>query len=702
MKDWLTSDEIAQLRLPGLPSSKRTVNRWAGANGWRDAVDALGEPLCRPRKGHGGGYEFHKSLLPASALTRLEAQAGKARPEPAQVNSGTSSLKVDDVMRRDARLFILARADEFADEHHTLSREASDDAYATLYNVRRAEVPGWVLDCVGTLSGRSLKRWRGRRARGEMTGLAAGRGPRGGGVLETAAEGRVATYIGALIVNNPKYTAEHIRDAVDAEFALDDLPDARTFRRFIARWKAKNEVALTKLTNPDRFKSKFRLSGTNSNSSLTRLNELWEIDASPADVLTSDGRYSLYVVIDVWSRRMMASVSKTASTEGSLLLIRRAILEWGVPDTIRTDNGSDFKSYRFVRALSGLGIAQDVTAPFSPEQKGTIERAIGTLQRGLMTVLPGFIGHSVADRKVIEQRKAFSARLGQSDDNAFCIDMTAADLQRYVDEWCTGKYAHHVHRGIGMTPFAKAASYVGAVRKIENERALDMMLAPVATGDGMKAVTKQGIRHDGGYFISPDLFAGTKVFVRFDPEDMGRLHCFESEQGRFIATAICPERVGVDPREAIAQARAAQSQMLKDETQALRREANRIKPRDMVENILRGSSERNSSLTQFPRRQDTHSTPALDEAAIAADGGVAVPEIEAADIPVATPKVVSMPEPPIAKFRRARALERAIEAGDEVTTADAMWLGSYQATSEYRSQLAMIEDFGEEAYLRNS
>ena len=49
----------------------------------------------------------------------------------------------------------------------------------------------------------------------------------------------------------------------------------------------------------------------------------------------------------------------------------------------------------------GRILAQDITAPFSPEQKGLVERNIGTLQRGLMTLLPGFIGHSVKDRKQI-------------------------------------------------------------------------------------------------------------------------------------------------------------------------------------------------------------------------------------------------------------------------------------------------------------
>ncbi|MEP2707817.1 MAG: DNA-binding protein [Roseibium sp.] len=106
------------------------------------------------------------------------------------------------------------------------------------------------------------------------------------------------------------------------------------------------------------------------------------------------------------------------------LLIRKCLIDWGVPETIKTDNGSDFTARATVRLLDALGIEQELSSPYSPEQKGTVERVIGTFQRDCAATLPGFIGHSVADRKVIENRKAFSARLGTDDAKLFQVALT--------------------------------------------------------------------------------------------------------------------------------------------------------------------------------------------------------------------------------------------------------------------------------------
>lgn len=275
--------------------------------------------------------------------------------------------------------------------------------------------------------------------------------------------------------------------------------------------KSVHRESLLKLTDPDAWKNKKRFSGTNMNHWVSRPNQLWEIDASPADVLLTDGRYSIYAVIDIYTRRMMVTVTKTPKTAAVLVLARRAIMAWGVPEILRTDNGSDFISHEFKRALSSLAIHQDITDPFSPEQKGTVERAIGTLQRGLMPLLPGFIGHNVADRKKIEARKSFAARLGESDEKAFCVELSQEELQTKVDHWLTAKYEHKAHGGLkGKTPFETMAAWNGKVRAIESQRMLDVMLAPITGKDGFPRGWDNGRGVDSGRVFGSfqaDLFA---------------------------------------------------------------------------------------------------------------------------------------------------------------------------------------------------
>lgn len=542
--------------------------------------------------------------------------------------------------------------------------------------------------------------------------------PRGGrkgkSVLERAAGGELKTCIAALITKQPHLTADHVRAIVADRFGVEidgrPLPSVRTFQSFIARWRKENTQLVLRLTDPDAFKSRVRVAGLSRDTDIERLNQLWEIDASPADVLTTDGRHSLYVLVDVYSRRLMGLVTKTPRAEAALSLIRRAILAWGVPERIRTDNGSDFTAHRVRRALAALAIDHDVCAPFSPEQKGVVERAIGTVQRDLMPLLPGFIGHSVSDRKKIEARRSFAARLGESADRALCVELSAADLQSTLDRWAETRYAHRPHAALkGRTPFDVAATWRGRLRDVPDERALDVLLAPVAGSNGIRTVGKQGVRVDGALFVAAQLMPGEKVLVRHDPADMGRVWCFSPDGATFIAEAICPERLGVDRAAAVAAARAEQNRILREAAEPIRRAARAIKPRDMIDAVLAAGEARAEKIIAFPVPKDAHETPALSAArdVLRKENAMRTtdlpPDIQAAHEKLiaemaeeAWPKKVErLKEPPEQRFKRAMRLEDRLARGETVPADQMRWLEGYQSTSEYRAHRLMLEDFGE-------
>ena len=78
MKLWLTSSEIAELALPGLPTSRKNVLALAEREDW-----ARFTSLCRQRDGRGGGVEYHVSLLPAMARAEYFVRVGGAQLEQA-------------------------------------------------------------------------------------------------------------------------------------------------------------------------------------------------------------------------------------------------------------------------------------------------------------------------------------------------------------------------------------------------------------------------------------------------------------------------------------------------------------------------------------------------------------------------------------------------------------------------------------------
>lgn len=742
MRDWISAQEIAELGLSGMPETKRNVNLHALREGWNGD-----ERRCRQRRGPqgGGGFEYHIDLLPLTARIdyyrrhlsidpRAEELLREATTEP-----GAASLSASAAEARDARLAILRAAEAFH-RNSKLSIVAADAMFARLYNVRRVEMPEWVAQAIPHVSARSLARWRGYRKGGETKRLGVDKAAarKGKGLLDIAEGGAVKTFILALIVHQPHLTAHHVRQLVRAEYGdvlkvtcpetgaprHHDVPPVRTFQHYLKALRTTYKVDIVALTNPDAFRSEYRVSGRGSLRHVTRPNQLWQIDASPADAMCLDGRHSIYATIDIATRRTMIYVSRTPRASAVGLLLRRSILAWGVPEAVKTDNGSDFVAKESQRLFAALDIERLVSAPFAPEQKGHVERVIRTLQHDLMPLLGGFVGHSVADRKAIESRKSFAKRLGDADGDAFAVNLTAAELQRYCDEWCETQYAHRPHEGLhGATPFQVAAAAPHPVRTVD-VRALDLLLAPVAGKDGYRTATKFGVRIDGRHYLMGSVMPETRVFVRMDPADLGRALVFNSEAGEFLGEAICPDVAGIDPAEAVKAAKTEQKRIIDERTAEARREAKRLTSGPALADLVLGVARRDASnIVGFPKQEIAHTTPELTAASAAARRGDAPVPVEldgrAAEIfaemqleargPAArggeqnvTPLHPAPLDPaglgtPQRRMRRALDLEVRDAAGEQLDTRDAIWLGGYREGAEYRAMRGLYEDFGERA-----
>lgn len=724
MKLWLTSSEIADLALPGLPTTKRNVNALAEREGW-DRISAY----CRPRAGRGGGLEYHVNMLPvlsrvaylgeAAAPSGASEAAGalEAAPEPAP-GATSASLR-----EQDARLAVLGALKSFI-RSCGLKQTIAIGQFVDLYNLGRIELAPWVAETLPRLSSRTVQRWKSAADEGEVERLAVDRGAgrRGQGVLDAAFDGEIKHFAVAVYSFNELYSARQIHETVRQEFSARlataglRLPGLRAFEIRFAAWKQEYAAGLLRMMDPDGFRSKMRTSGSYAHMA-PHLNALWQIDASPVDALCVDGRHSIYVCIDIWSRRLVPFVSKTPRSEAVQLLMRKAILAWGVPDAVKTDNGSDFVARATVRLFAKLQIETIRSVAFSPWQKGVVERAIRTFQADCATMLPGFVGHSVAHRKKIEGRKAFSQRLGQTENDAFNVSLTGEELQQLVDRWADEIYAQREHGGIGkMTPFARAASSRQPVRTVDAD-ALATLLMQAPDAEGIRTVTKHGVRVDGFHYLAPNLLPGERVFVRLDPADKGTVWLFEESGDRLVARGTNAELAGVDPVALQAETRATQRRLIDEQTAEIRKQTKRrVTERTVLDNRLALAAEASGNLIAFPARAEVHTTPALEAGAEVAairrgdapeppplsDDVAAMHRLIQAEPAVTAPAaenvaVLHPVETPGLRFRRALALEERLERGEEVPTADALWLGSYRTSAEYLGRKAMFEDFGEAA-----
>ena len=279
---------------------------------------------------------------------------------------------------------------------------------------------------------------------------------------------------------------------------------------------------------------------------------------------------------------------------------------------MRCDNGKEFISHHTRTALKDLGIVQETAPPFQPERKPFIERALGTFSHDLLELLPGFCGHDVSDRQAIRSRRSFSARFGQGENAEGRL--TPEAFQEFCDKWCA-LYASRAHRGLGgLTPASRASSWIGPVRMIEDERALDILLSEPAQG-GVRTVHKKGISVGGLWHVAADLgaYIGQRVRIRLDEGDAGKIFVF-SEDAVFLCEAVCPERAGVSRRELAQATRKVQGEMLRKARKAIKAVSQATGTSTIAQEILAGVE----ASAEPPRRSTPALTPALEEAVRAA------------------------------------------------------------------------------------
>ncbi|QND45336.1 DDE-type integrase/transposase/recombinase (plasmid) [Rhizobium lusitanum] len=726
MKEWLTAREIAAETLPDMPTTESAVIRYAEREIWDTHVT-----YARKRRGRGGGMEYHYRLLPTLAqvaYVQRHMTIGAEPVEVATVANPHEPLTRNAETERDARLAILTAYALFS-RGLRLNQQACVQIFCDRYEMGSILVDGWVKAKVPTIGRRTLLRWMAEKRVGNINALAFDRSKAraGSGLLDTASDGAVKAFVLAWIAANPALSAEIIRGYVELEFGaqlvnrdgeMKALPPVRTFQHFIKALKAAEKVVLTKITNPDKYRSTLKLRGTGSYSWVNEPNQLWMIDASPGDALLLDGRHSIYVCIDVATRWLTMTVSKTPRASAVNMMMRKAVLRCGVCKAVKTDNGSDFVAEEAQRLLRSLEIETVRSQKYTPEEKAFVERAIKTVQHNFFSQLPGYIGHNVAERKAIEDRKSFAQRLGEGDLETFSVSLTAAQLQEKLDDWLEYYYHQHEHAGLcDRSPADVLASSMAPIARV-NERALDVLLMPVAGKDGMRRMTPQGIKIQDNYYLTGSILPGTDVFVRLDPLDMGKVYAFSAKDGSFLDTAICPKLSDVNPAAFVKATKQQFNQMVSEREREIRKDVRKLLkgPSGIdrtIELAKRKSAERaeaSANIIALPKREELHTSSQLEAALDAvsrsepAKMAARVADLHAEVLADLKPQAASANVQPIRtsptpaqRFRRWLDIETRMRAGQPVEAAEAHWAGSYQTSSEFKTQKAMFDDFGDQA-----
>ena len=714
VKNAYTTKELSEL----LSVSRQAIDHRAKRESWQS----------HPRQGRGGGYEWLLESMPESTrqavATAIAASIASATPQSPRVDSSMFTVNtLADIPehkreRAGARALLVSMAREFGAASGA-PRTAAYEVFAHEYNRGAISAPDWARTLLPRVCRASLCNWEDAMSGEGLAALAGKQGQhrKGKGVIDSTPG--MAEHIISELVNFHNISAASIMEALEAKFKGQRLPTLRGLQRWVKDYRAQNEQVLLKIQNPDGWRSKYQAAAGSRSAGIERINQLWEMDSSPTDLLLADSkRYTLIGVVDVASRRGKLQLVKNSNSSGVCSLLRRSFLDFGIPESLKLDNGSEYVGYQVTTTIHDLGIIPDYCPPFSPEQKPHVERFFKTFQHGFCVRLPGFIGHCVADRKAIESRRSFAERISKKQGEKPAIELryTPEEFQAICDSWCQDIYNERVHSELGVSPNDAAAQGRGTLRRIADERALDLLLMPLARNNGICRVTKKGLRIDCGDFHSPLLggLEGQDVQVRRDEHDAGYAYVFNLD-GIFICRAEDPNLTGVSLRELALARKAHQKAIIGEKVKEAKRIAAKIKPHETVAMILDHKAEV-AAQNRARRATETgvdYTTPALDQAALAA---------RAADMHIPTPMTpeeVSRRDALVAElaarpdgrepetledldgreaFYAAMRLEERIRDRAPLTPEQTKWLLGYQSTYFYSTWRNMYEDFGDSMF----
>ena len=584
--------------------------------------------------------------------------------------------------------------DDYVAAHPGISATPLRQSFAIAYSKGKILKNSFVRELYPTLSDTTILRWD--RDRDQLRGRPKKQGRKSkipddfhDEIVALIAQGWKATQIHELLTH----------EGIDIHIS--------NVCRFVATWKSKNQYKAAIFANPDKARGKF--TSAIGSQGARYPNERWELDSTLSDIVLADGkRYAIIGGIDVYSRRCRFFVSPTSSADAVMALMRQMLLQFGKPDSVKTDRGKDYLSKYLSGALEGLGITHKKCQPRTPVQKPHIERLFHTLCDDLLAREQGFLGRSVDERKALQSRIRLLhdfrdnelERIGE-----ITSELSPDQFQVELDKWCDYYESVRIHSSLGTTPMQKWIEGIQGRTIVRfTEQQLDILLAPApkASGNewGQRKANKGCIEVNGLTYVAPELMLdgkgqewnGRLVHCRYDILDYSRILIFkDATLQNFICVAECKELMSMATRR-------DKAKQAKRAERAIKAAAQRVmsEPSTAFEEIKKTrESAAEKVVSLFPRgiEEDFRSASLQQAEESLVESRAATPNKVGG-----TPKVSAAERPAIRDDRFFCWAYKQLKAGNPLPDEDTTWMRHYLSLSEVVASLEYL-GIDEEAVL---
>ena len=570
-KLWWTATELADARLPGLPTTKRKINERACADGWALRSCPGGTPLARPRQARGGGLEYHLDALPAAARAAIGAAGVSAAAEIHTTPPTTDGRW---------RAYEAANATAKAEATRRLTAVQLVEAFEAAGMTRTAAVAG----AAGRVGAGKATIWAwleliaGVPAADRLAHLLPQR--RGGGAeIEVDPAAWQFILSDYLRPEKPTFTAcwwRLKRDFCDPRGI--PLPIERTLRR-----KLEREVDGRLIVARREGAEALRRSIPAQQRTVADLHalEAVNIDGHRFDVFVKwpDGRVGrpmMVTVQDLYSRKIVAHrIDESENALATRLVFADLFRDWGIPRAVLLDNGRAFASksitggaktrFRFkirdeepTGVLTALGIAIHWATPYRGQSK-PIERAFRDLC-DTIAKHPALAG-AYTGNKPDAKPENYGARAVPIDEFRAIV---AAGLAAH-----NAKPGRRTETAGGVDSFDDVFARSYAVDPVGKATPEQLRLALLTAEERMCDRETAVLTLEGNRYWAQELsrYAGQKLTVRFDPDDLHTEVYAYDRAGKFICTAPAIAAVGFFDKASANRKRALES----DTRKAVRR-----------------------------------------------------------------------------------------------------------------------------------
>lgn len=387
-------------------------------------------------------------------------------------------------------------------------------------------------------------------------------------------------YFLSCILTSQNRSVQLCYDITKEHFPDMTLPSVRTFQR-----RFKDVPELLKLKAAGR-KDAYMVchDSLERNYTTEHSNSVWVLDHHLSDVLVRTKRGNitrlwLTAAMDAHSRKVMSIVARDQPPNAIAIKkgLRIAIAEFGVPETLLTDNGKDYKSKSFDNMIAGLNnenikVETIRAIPYHGQSK-MIERFFGTLEDRFGKLWYSYAGSNAKDRP--DYLKKTNKEL-EKDPNIPTMDEFIQKLEGYIV-----KYNEAVHTGNGMNGRTPNEVYQEGLQKV---RTIDPYKLTMICGEVTTAVVgKNGVQLMNRHYQNKEgklaMLFGKKVTLRYIPENIDVVFVYDENDCFFCkctAKTLTPYRTATmdDYRE---------SQRLK---KAVNKALNGLMPKDRKSSMI--------------------------------------------------------------------------------------------------------------------